>query len=200
MDAEEAVKKLLEGNRRYVTEKNSAVHRTAKRRAEVAAGQHPFAVIIGCSDSRVPPEILFDQGLGDLFVIRTAGNVVDDIAIGSIEYSVEHLGTQLIMVLGHERCGAVDATMKGGAVAGKLKSVVDAIQPAVDKAKSKGQVTHDCDLLCSSVKSNARMVAEKLRTASPVLAEAFENGLLKVVGAYYDLDSGVVSLTYKPYL
>jgi carbonic anhydrase len=200
IDAEEAVKQLLEGNRRYIAGKNSASHRTAKRRTEVAKGQHPFAIIVGCSDSRVPPEILFDQGIGDLFVVRSAGNVIDDIAIGSIEYAVEHLGVQLIMVLGHEHCGAVDATMKGGEVGGKLKSVVEAIRPAVEKAKAKGQTSHGCDLLCSSVKSNARMVAEKIRKSSPVLTEPIENGILRVVGAYYELDSGVVSLTYKPVL
>lgn len=200
VDAEEAVKRLLEGNRRYIAGKNSANHRTAKRRAEVAKGQHPFAVIVGCSDSRVPPEILFDQGIGDLFVVRSAGNVVDDVAIGSIEYAVEHLGVQLVMVLGHERCGAVDATLKGGAVGGKLKAVVDAIKPAVEKAKAKGQTSHGCDLLCSSVKGNARMVAEVLRKSSPVLTEPIENGMLRVVGAYYELDSGAVSLTYKPVL
>lgn len=200
IDAEDAVKRLLEGNRRYIAGKNSASHRTAKRRTEVSKGQHPFAIIVGCSDSRVPPEILFDQGIGDLFVVRSAGNVIDDIAIGSIEYAVEHLGVQLVMVLGHERCGAVDATLKGGVVGGKLKSVVAAIKPAVEKAIAKGQTAHGCDLLCSSVKNNARMVAEKLRTSSPVLTEVFENGMLRVVGAYYELDSGVVSLTYKPVL
>lgn len=200
VDAEEAVKRLLEGNRRYVAGKNSADHRTAKRRAEVAKGQHPFAVIVGCSDSRVPPEILFDQGMGDLFVVRSAGNVIDDVAIGSIEYAVEHLGVQLVMVLGHEKCGAVDATLKGGAVGGKLKSVVDAIKPAVEKAKAKGQTSHSCDLLCSSVKGNARLVAETLRKASPVLTEPIENGILRVVGAYYELENGLVSLTYKPVL
>ena len=200
IDAEEAVKRLLEGNRRYIAGNNSAIHRTAQRRTEVAKGQHPFAIIVGCSDSRVPPEILFDQGIGDLFVVRNAGNVIDDIAIGSIEYAVEHLGVQLVMVLGHERCGAVDATLKGGAVGGKLKSIVDAIKPAVEKAKAKGQTTPGCDLLCSSVKSNARMVAEKLRKSSPVLTDPIENGILRVVGAYYELDSGLVTLTYKPVL
>jgi carbonic anhydrase len=200
VDAEEAVKRLLDGNRRYIAGKNSENHRTAKRRSEVSKGQHPFAVIVGCSDSRVPPEILFDQGIGDLFVVRSAGNVIDDIAIGSIEYAVEHLGVQLIMVLGHERCGAVDATLKGGEVGGKLKSVIDAIRPAVEKAKAKGQASHGCDLLCSSVKGNARMVAEKVRKSSPVLTEAIENGMLRVAGAYYELDSGVVTLTYKPVL
>jgi carbonic anhydrase len=200
VDADEAVKRLLDGNRRYIAGKNSASHRTAKRRSEVAKGQHPFAIIVGCSDSRVPPEILFDQGIGDLFVVRSAGNVIDDIAIGSIEYAVEHLGVQLILVLGHERCGAVDATLKGGEVGGKLKTVIDAIKPAVEKAKAKGQTTHGCDLLCTSVKGNARMVAEKIRKASPVLTDAIENGMLRVAGAYYELDSGVVALTYKPVL
>jgi carbonic anhydrase len=200
IDAEDAVKRLLEGNRRYIAGKNSATHRTAQRRTEVAKGQHPFAIIVGCSDSRVPPEILFDQGMGDLFVVRSAGNVIDDIAIGSIEYAVEHLGVQLILVLGHERCGAVDATLKGGEVGGKLKYVVEAIRPAVEKAKAKGQTTHGCDLLCSSVKSNARLVAEKIRRSSPVLTEVVENGILRVVGAYYELESGVVTLTYKPVL
>jgi len=202
IDAEEAVKRLLVGNRRYIAGNNSANHRTAKRRTEVSKVQNPFAIIVGCSDSRVPPEILFDQGIGDLFVVRSAGNVIDDIAIGSIEYAVEHLGVQLIMVLGHERCGAVDATLKGGEVGGKLKSVVDAIKPAVEKAKikAKGQTSHGCDLLCLSVKSNARMVAEKIRKSSPILTDAIENGMLSVVGAYYELNSGVVSLTYKPVL
>ena len=200
VDAEEAVRRLMEGNRRYVAGKNSAIHRTAQRRAEVAKGQHPYAIIVGCSDSRVPPEILFDEGLGDLFVIRSAGNVIDDIAIGSMEYAVEHLGVQLIMVLDHERCGAVDATLKGGEVSGKLNSVVEAIRPAVEKAKAKGQVSHSCDLLCSSVKGNARMVAEKIKKSSPLITDSIESGMLRVVGAYYELESGVVTLTYKPVL
>jgi carbonic anhydrase len=199
-DPEEALKKLLAGNKRYVTEKVSGPNRSSKRRAELAKGQHPFAVIVSCSDSRVPPELLFDQGVGDLFVVRTAGNVVDDIAIGSIEYAVEHLGTRLIVVLGHERCGAVDATVKGGEAPGKIKNVVEAIKPAVEKARAKGPGDHGCDLLCSAVKTNVKMVAEKLRSGSPILAEFIEDGMLKTVGAYYDLDSGSVSLTYKPYL
>jgi len=199
-DPEVAMKRLLEGNKRYAAEKGTGYHRTAKRRAEVARGQHPFAVIVGCADSRVPPELLFDQGVGDLFVVRTAGNVVDDIALGSIEYAVEHLGTRLIVVLGHERCGAVDATLKGGEAPGKIKSVVAAISPAVEKAKAKGHGEHGCDLLCSAVRTNVKMVAEKLRSGSPILNEFMEDGLLKTVGAYYDLDTGSVSLTYKPNL
>lgn len=200
LEPEDVLKKLLEGNKRYVAGKAAGPDRSEKRRSEIANAQHPFAVILSCSDSRVPPELLFDQGFGDLFVVRTAGNVVDDIAIGSIEYAVEHLGVKLIVVLGHERCGAVDATLKGGEAPGKIKAVVDAIRPAVERAKAKGAGSHGCDLLCSSVKINVKMVAEKLRASSTVLAEFMEDGMLKEAGAYYDLDSGVVSLTYKPNL
>lgn len=197
---EAALKLLVDGNRRYVAEKSAGPHRSAKRRVEISKGQHPFAVIVGCSDSRVPPEILFDQGLGDLFVVRTAGNVVDSVALGSIEYAVEHLGAKLIVVLGHERCGAVDATVKGGDAPANIRSVVEAIKPAVEKAKAKGaHGGHGCDLLCGAVKSNVRIVAEKMHS-SPILSEFIDDGLLKVVGAYYDLDSGAATLTYRPYL
>ncbi len=191
--AEEALAKLLQGNKRYVAGKPLHPNHAAKRRAQVANGQQPFAIIVSCSDSRVPPEVLFDQGLGDLFVVRSAGHVVDDFALGSIEYAVEHLGTKLIVVLGHERCGAVDATVKGGEAPGHIKSVVEAIRPAVAKARGK----HG-DVLCNAVKSNVKMVAEKIKASGSILAEPIEDGLLKVVGAYYDLDTGTVEMTYKP--
>jgi carbonic anhydrase len=198
--AEDALKKLIEGNKRYVEGKLSNPRRNSARRTELAKGQHPFAVILSCSDSRVPPEVIFDQGLGDLFVIRTAGHVVDEMAIGSIEYAVEHLGTQLIMVLGHERCGAVTAAVQAvdapahneGEVC-NICSIVNAIRPAIEKVKDK----HG-DLLENSVKANVKLVAEKLRSSKPVLAELVGDGLLKVVGGYYDLDSGAVTLTYNP--
>lgn len=199
MAPEEAMKRLMDGNKRYVADNGTGPHRGQKWRAEVAKGQNPFAVIVGCSDSRVPPELLFDQGFGDLFVVRTAGNVVDSVALGSIEYAVEHLGTKLIVVLGHERCGAVSAAVAGGEAPANVKSIVDAIQPAVEKAKVKGHGSHGCDLVCSSVKSNVKLVAEKMRT-SPILKELMEDGMLNVVGAYYDLDDGAVTVTYKPYL
>ena len=189
----------MEGNRRYVSDRSTGPHRSSRRRAEVAGEQHPFAVIVGCSDSRVPPELLFDQGFGDLFVVRTAGNVVDSVALGSIEYAVEHLGVKLIVVLGHERCGAVSAAVAGGEAPANVKAVVEAIRPAVEKAKEKGPGGHGCDLVCSAVRVNVKLVAEKMRT-SPVLKESMEDGMLKVVGGYYDLDDGVVTVTYKPYL
>ena len=193
MSAEVALKVLMDGNKRYVSEKSANLHRDAKRRKEVAAGQHPFAIIMGCSDSRVPPELLFDQGFGDLFVVRTAGNIVDSIALGSMEYAVEHLGVRIIVVLGHERCGAVDATVKGGEAPGNLKTIVDTIRPAVDRVKS-GQG----DLLARAVRSNVKMVAERIRSGSPILGPMLDAETIKIVGAYYGLDDGTVAVTYMP--
>jgi carbonic anhydrase len=193
IEADEAYKKLMDGNKQYVSGKLSTVHSTGARRTEVAKGQHPFAIILSCSDSRVPPEIVFNQGIGDLFVVRTAGHVADDQAIGSIEYAVEHLGVRLIMVLGHERCGAVDATVKGGAAPGHIASVVAAIKPAVDIAKEKPG-----EIMDNAVKANTKMVAQKLAGAKPFLSEMYEDGVLKILGAVYDLDTGAVALTYNP--
>ncbi len=194
ISADEAMKKLTEGNRRYAAGKTRNPGRTVERRAEVAQEQHPFAVIVSCSDSRVPPEVIFDQGVGDLFVVRTAGHVAENAAIGSIEYAVEHLGAKLIVVLGHKRCGAVDATVKGGEAPGHIKDIVEAIKPAVERAKAK----HG-DLLDNAVKANAKMVAQTLSSSKPILAEMVEDGMVKVVGGYYDLDSGAVSITYNPH-
>jgi carbonic anhydrase len=129
------LKKLSDGNTRFVTSHMIHPNISDIRRTEVAQGQKPFAVILTCSDSRVPPEIIFDQGLGDLFVIRTAGEVVDDIAIASIEYAIEHLGVKLIVVMGHQKCGAVDAAVKGGKFTLHIDQLVEEIMPAVKKAK-----------------------------------------------------------------
>src|SRR5262252_9569528 len=131
LSADEALKKLIAGNERYVRAKVNHPDESLARRKELTTGQHPFAVILGCADSRVSPELLFDEGLGDLFVIRVAGNIVDDAVLGSIEYAVEHLDTKLIVVLGHEKCGAVSAAVEGGDVPGHLKALVAAIQASV---------------------------------------------------------------------
>ena len=182
---DEALTRLKAGNTRYV--KGAAKHpnQNKKAREAVAKTQKPFAIILGCADSRVPPEVLFDQGIGDLFVIRVAGNLADDAVIGSIEYAVEHLGTQLVVVLGHERCGAVKATVDGGEAPGHIGTLVKAIQPAVTKAKDeKG------DLLDNAVKENAEMVAEQLRESKPILEEMVKEGKIKIVAARYDLDDG----------
>lgn len=195
-NADEALKTLLEGNKRYVSGHAKGPNRSSARRAELARAQHPIAVVVSCSDSRVPPELLFDQGFGDIFVVRTAGNIVDSIELGSIEYAVDHLGTKLIIVLGHERCGAVTAALQGGEAPGNIKSVVDAIKPAIEKGKARhsghGEVLDTCII------SNVKDVAQKIRTTAPILSEKVEDGMLKVVGAYYDLDSGAVNMTYMP--
>jgi carbonic anhydrase len=184
-----AQEKLIDGNRRYVDEKLSHPNQTLQRRMEVAKGQHPFAAIVSCSDSRVPPEILFDQGLGDLFVIRLAGNILDDAALASLEYAVGHLGVKYIMVLGHKRCGAVKATLKGGEAPGHIGSLVKAIQPAVDKAKKQPG-----DPLDNAVRANISMVVQQLKSSAPMLEKLVKKGDLTVAGAYYDLDNGVVSI------
>ena len=124
LDAEESLKKLMDGNRRFVSETYDRGDIGPGRRAEISKGQRPFAVIVDCSDSRVVPEFIFDQGLGDLFVIRTAGNIVDDIAIGSVEYAVKHLGVRLVLVLGHDDCGAVKATVAGGKAEGHIDAIL----------------------------------------------------------------------------
>jgi carbonic anhydrase len=181
--------KLLDGNQRYVAAKLSHPDQTHARLEELAQGQHPFAVILSCSDSRVPPEIVFDQGLGDLFVIRVAGNIVDNDALGSIEYAVEHLGVKYIMVLGHERCGAVDATVKGGHAPGHIASLVKAIAPAVNQVKHEPG-----DLLDNAVRANVAMVVKKLQSTPPILKEEYEKKELVIEGARYDLDDGSVTM------
>jgi carbonic anhydrase len=161
----------------------------AKRRAELTKSQHPFAIIVSCSDSRVPPEIVFDQGLGDLFVLRVAGNVIDDHSLGSIEYAVDHLAVRLIVVLGHQRCGAVKAAKE--TIAAKteapahIQSLVTAIQPAVEAT------VHDD--LEATVKANVKDVVQALRSSTPVLKPKVDSGELRVLGAYYSLNTGSVS-------
>lgn len=190
--AKQAWQKLIEGNKRYAGGKMTHPRENKKRRAELAKTQKPFAIIVSCSDSRVPPEILFDQGLGDLFVVRTAGNVVDAVATGSIEYAVEHLGVKLIVVLGHERCGAVAATVKGGEIPGHICSITQKIQPAVKKAKKqKG------DLVENTVRENIKRVVLELKKSEPILNEFVEEEGLLIIGARYDLDTGTVEKLTK---
>lgn len=190
---DEALQRLMDGNARHFAKKFIHPDQWEVERAEVARSQHPFAIILGCSDSRVPPEILFDQGLGDLFIIRVAGNIVDPALLGSIEYAAEHLESPLLMVLGHERCGAVAATVKGGEAPGHLEALVTPIKPAVQAAqKLKG------DLLDNAVRANVRLVVKQVRHSQPTLAELVRTGRLKVVGARYDLDTGKVELLDAP--
>jgi carbonic anhydrase len=189
VSADDALSRLMAGNQRYVRHKEQHPDESPARRKELVGGQSPFAVVLGCADSRVSPELLFDQGLGDLFVIRVAGNIVDDAILGSIEYAVEHLGTKLIVVLGHEKCGAVSAAVEGGEAAGHLKALVTAIRPSVEAtASDAGDKVHNC------VIANARRVARQIRESQPILKEYVERKGLKVVAADYPLDTWKVSL------
>ncbi len=186
---EQALQKLMEGNARYASGNASHPDQSMQRRSELIAGQHPFAVIIGCSDSRIPPEVIFDQGLGDIFVIRTAGQVMDNVSIGSIEYAVEHLGVPLVVVLGHDSCGAVTAATEGGEVPGHLDSLVNFILPAVEQAREMG---NSSELLNNSIDNNIYNIVDDLLASQPILSEKVEKGELLIVGARYHLDSGEV--------
>jgi carbonic anhydrase len=163
--------------------------KAAERRAELAKSQHPFATIVSCSDSRVPPEIVFDQGLGDLFVCRVAGNVVDDHSLGSIEYAVDHLAVRLIVVLGHQSCGAVKAAKETIAAKGKapghIESLVTAIKPAVETTAK--------DDLETTIKANVKHVVNALRSSKPILKAKIDSGEVQVIGGYYSLDTGGVT-------
>src|SRR5438105_15208355 len=185
----EAISKLKEGNGRYTSDHLKHPGQTAERRTELAKTQHPFAAIVSCSDSRVPPEIIFDQGLGDLFIVRVAGNVINDEGLGSIEYTVDHLGTRLILVLGHQRCGAVDAARETIAAKGKapghIQSLVTAIKPAVE-ATAK-------DDLETTIKANVKNVVQALRSSTPILKAEVDSGEIQVIGGYYSLDTGAVT-------
>jgi carbonic anhydrase len=185
----EAISKLKEGNGRYTSGNLQHPGQTAERRTELAKSQHPFAGIVSCSDSRVPPEILFDQGLGDLFIVRVAGNVINDEGLGSIEYTVDHLGTRLILVLGHQRCGAVDAARETIAAKGKapghIQSLVTAIKPAVE-ATAK-------DDLETTIKANVKNVVQALRSSTPILKAKVDSGDIQVIGGYYSMDTGAVT-------
>jgi len=187
--ADEALSRLKAGNERFATSKVSAGKPVAARRAETAQTQHPFAIIVGCADSRTAPEIVFDQNIGDLFVVRTAGNLVDDYALGSIEYGVEHLGVRLIVVLGHERCGAVTAALAGGSAPGHINAIVRDIQPAF--AASKGK---EGDALANAIHENDAEVAAKIRKQAQLGELASQ---VKIIEGYYDLDTGKVEWTAR---
>jgi carbonic anhydrase len=196
MTSEEALTELMAGNKRFVQSINdSCVQRTPDRRMEVAEGQNPFAVILACADSRVSPEIIFDQWVGDLFVVRVAGNIVSPAnygILGSIEYGVKALGVHLIMVLGHSRCGAVEGAIKalqaGTTYPGAIEDILKAIQPSVEKAKGAPG-----DLLQNAILENVRLGISKLNHLDPVIAPMVKEGKVKVVGGNYDLVSGEVT-------
>jgi carbonic anhydrase len=185
---DDAIKKLIEGNRRYVSGKMIHPNRDEMRRKELASGQSPFAVIIGCSDSRVPPELIFDQGFGDLFIVRVAGGCIDPVVTSSVEYVVEHLGASVVVVLGHARCAAMSIAATTKNPQGYVKVLVDALKPAVDEGRKKPG-----DLVYNSIMANVQMTVDKFKESEHAMGRFVKEGKVRIVGAFYDIDTGEVS-------
>ncbi len=183
---DQALQSLMEGNQRFSKDKSLHLDRTSERRQELISKQAPFAIIVGCSDSRVAPEIVFDQGIGDLFIVRVAGNVVGPLEQDSVEYSALYLNSSIIMVMGHENCGAINAVLAG--TTKDIESVAELIQPAADATK-----TQKTNRLENTIKTNAHMMAEQLRN-SPVIKGLIAKKKLSVVAAYYNFHTGKVEL------
>lgn len=182
---DKALKNLKEGNKKFVADKLEGNLQDSKRRKGLTKGQNPYAIILSCADSRVVPELAFDSGLGELFVIRVAGNVANTDTIASIEYAVAHLGVNLIVVMGHESCGAVTAAINGGDNGYNLNHLLSHITPAIAASKSKG--------VNAVVKKNAQMTAKELASRSPIIGKAAKKKSFKIVSAYYNLGSGKVN-------
>jgi carbonic anhydrase len=183
-----ALGRLKVGNDRFVTGKQAHPAQSENRRTELwEHGQKPFAIVLGCADSRIPPELIFDQGLGDLFVIRVAGNVVDETVLASIEYAAAHLLVPLVMVLAHSQCGAVGATLAGGKLAGHLPGLAKRIAPAV---KQSARMTGDKNE--NAEKCHALAMVEQLRRSEPVLAELVGKAKVEIIAAYYNQETGIV--------
>lgn len=187
--SEQALEKLMEGNRRYAAMRQQYPRQTSAHRHALLDGQYPFAVILSCSDSRVPSELVFDQGLGDLFIVRTAGHVVNDLVLGSIEFAVHALHVPLVMVLGHSQCGAVTSAIAGQGMPGHITHLIETIQPAVTSVQNQ-----EGDLLENAIRANARLSAAHITAASPVISQAVGEGRVRVVPAFYYLASGSVEI------
>ena len=184
MTIEEIISRLKEGNQRFTSDQLTHDNIGQSRKEELSSGQSPYAIILSCADSRVVPEMAFDAGLGELFVVRVAGNIANTDSMASIEYAVAHLKSQVIIVLGHESCGAVTAAMAGGDNGKNLNHLLEQIQPAVDKAKSEDVNT--------VVKCNAQVVAERLVSESDIISQAVGENKVKIIPAYYNLSSGKI--------
>lgn len=180
---EKALETLMLGNQRFMEHKQKHPNQNRERMKEVTAGQKPFAAILGCADSRVPTEIIFDQGLGDIFVVRNAGNIVTTEEMGSLEFGVLELGIKTIMILGHQKCGAIKATLEGNAVPGQIGSIIDAIKPAI-----KGKPTWE-----EAVIANVKLEIKRLKS-SPVISKLITDKKLNVVGGFYELETGEVKI------
>jgi carbonic anhydrase len=186
--AADVLRELKAGNDHHVGKRYQHPHQSAARQREIAATQHPHATILSCADSRVVPEIIFDQGLGDLFDVRVAGNVASDIELASIEYAAAHLHTPLVVILGHQKCGAVTAAAESGEAEGHLPSLLALIRPAIERAKAQPG-----DLIDNAVRLNVENVVRQVRGSAPVLTDLVNRGALMVAGAVYSLDTGKVA-------
>lgn len=189
MHPDEALERLLEGNRRYVAMHQLRPRQSTTDRQQLVDGQNPFAAILSCSDSRVPSELIFDQGLGDLFIVRTAGHTVNGLVLASLEYAVYALRVPLIMVVGHQHCGAVSAVMQGQALPGHMAQLAENLWPAlrrIDRSADDGVEQATC--------ANARHTAASLGASSSVLCEALDNNQVRIIPAYYSLETGSVDL------
>jgi carbonic anhydrase len=184
---------LIDGNQRFVQARREKPNQTWTRIAEVAPSQAPFAAILGCADSRVPAEIIFDRGFGDIFVDRVAGNVATPEEIGSLEFGTLILGAKVLMVLAHERCGAVKAAIEGGQLPGHINSLTESIMPAVESTRNQPG-----DRVENACKANAILQANRLK-ASPVISDLINQNRMRVVPAYYDLDTGAVEILRMPW-
>lgn len=185
--AEEALKILKEGNQRFVSGNLLHPNHCEESRQNLANGQEPIATILSCADSRVPPVDIFDQGLGDLFVVRVAGNIIGDHALGSIEYAVKHLHTPLVIVMGHSSCGAVSAVASGAHLEGHIATLGPAIQAAIKKVEA-----NEGDLVSNASRELARQIARRIAESEPIIADLHKSGAVKIVPAFYELQSGRV--------
>lgn len=193
LSAKEAIQKLKDGNKRFVQNKAKHPDESIERKKEMLKGQHPFVVILSCSDSRVPPELIFDQGLGDIFEIRNAGNVLNEHVIGSIEYAVMHCGVKLVVIMGHQDCGAIAATLSGVSETKYIQALEDSIKPAIEDCKKQGlEINSD-----NVVKAHIAQDIRELLSQDVELVEYMKKHDVKIVPAYYHLDTGKVDFLKK---
>ena len=189
ISSQQALDRLIAGNDRYAAMRQIHPHQTSVERQHLVEGQHPFAAVLSCSDSRVPSELIFDQGLGDLFIVRTAGHVLDDLVLASLEYAVYVLGVPLLMVLGHAQCGAVGAALKSDQLPGHMPHLVASLRVTMGPVD-----VNAADALDQAVRTNSRDTAKQMMTQSDVLKEALQQGRTRIVAAHYDLATGCVEI------
>lgn len=198
ISAREALNLLKEGNRHFAEGHMQHPNISRARRDDTMTnGQHPFAAVVTCSDSRVPAELIFDRGIGDIFIIRVAGNVISDNETGSVEYAAEHLNVPVVVVLGHTECGAVTAAVKGGELPGKIRTLVEQIQPAVAEARESGPDLQGVYMIRAAIKENVKLGIKNLEEKSFILKELAEKGELKILGAIYNIYTGEVEWMEK---